>query len=210
MNRVKAQSMDVSTQTRKMTIWSKGLIALTKLCAVLVSAIGAGIIVIVIAAYMPWSDCIGCDFSEEQMPRAYFKNRNLAGIQMWSSDLRNSNFKNATLMGGNLSGSDFSGSNFEGANLSKATMFDADLRSANLRSANLVEASLWQANLEAAVLAGANLAGVALKNANLRRAELTGAEITGINLEGADLSYAIWIDGSVCAPNSIGRCLRIN
>lgn len=65
--------------------------------------------------------------------------------------------------------------------------------------------------LVGADLRDAELVGTSLKNANLGYADLAGAnllraDLAGANLAGASLSAAIWVDGRVCAENSVGRC----
>ena len=91
----------------------------------------------------------------------------------------------------NLSGRNLSGLNLVGVDLSRCNLKGVDLNHADLERADLGES-----NLERADLSGANL-----KMANLR---LSG--LTGVNLDKADLSGAIWMDGRVCAPGSIGQC----
>ena len=91
----------------------------------------------------------------------------------------------------NLSGKNLSGLKLVGINLSRCNLKGVDLRRANLERADMGESNLERANLS-----GANL-----KMANLR---LSG--MIGVKLENADLSGAIWRDGRVCAPASIGQC----
>jgi|GEM_PF-3410861 len=86
-------------------------------------------------------------------------------------------------------------------NLRKADLEEADLRGADLRNADL-----WDADLE-----GANLEGADLRNANLRKADLEevnlkGAKIDGAQLKGAELESAMWVDGKICAEDSVGYC----
>jgi len=47
----------------------------------------------------------------------------------------------------------------------------------------------------------ANLSGASLVNANLK-----GAILDGADLRYADLSGATWMNGSICAADSIGQC----
>lgn len=70
-----------------------------------------------------------------------------------------------------------------------------------------------------AELAGANLRGADLRDSDLSRADLTGANLSDADLRGADLRHARltstdlsgarWVDGSVCATGSIGRCRSV-
>ena len=79
------------------------------------------------------------------------------------------------------------------------------------RSCDLYAADLSGANLSGADLSGANLAGADLSGANLAGADLTAAKLVdanlaGANLDSARLAGALWLDGSTCAPGSIGAC----
>ena len=69
------------------------------------------------------------------------------------------------------------------------------------RSCDLYAADLSGANLSGADLSGANLAG-----ADLTAAKLVDANLAGANLDSARLAGALWLDGSTCAPGSIGAC----
>ncbi|MBI5451322.1 MAG: pentapeptide repeat-containing protein [Gammaproteobacteria bacterium] len=108
--------------------------------------------------------------------------------------------------------------------LRKASMENMDLRGADLHHSNLAEASLAfsildQSHLEGATLTGGNLKGVSLRgailseallqDADLSYADLTGAIIDGADFSNANLGKAKWIDGSLCAPESVGRCLPL-
>lgn len=95
----------------------------------------------------------------------------------------------------NLSGRNLSGLKLVGVDLSRCNLKGADLRNADLERADLGES-----NLERAELAGANL-----KMANLR---LTG--MTGTNLDRAILDGAVWKDGRVCSPGSVGQCRELH
>lgn len=64
-----------------------------------------------------------------------------------------------------------------------------------------------------AKLSGADLAYADLRRANLIgttfiRATLYGADLSGAKTAGANFSGAQWIDGSICLPGSIGKCVR--
>jgi hypothetical protein len=91
----------------------------------------------------------------------------------------------------NLSGRNLSGLKLIGVDLSRCNLKGVDLSHANLERADLGES-----NLERAELAGANL-----KMVNLR---LTG--MVGTNLDRAILDGAVWKDGRVCSPGSVGLC----
>lgn len=93
-----------------------------------------------------------------------------------------------------LSGKNLSGLQLVGINLSKCNLKGIDLRDANLERADLGESQLDRADFS-----GANL-----KMANLRVSGITAA-----NLERAILDGAIWVDGTVCQPGSIGQCQKL-
>jgi hypothetical protein len=115
----------------------------------------------------------------------------LAGAPLARADLREADLGNA-----NLSGADLQGAN----------LLRADLSYANLENAGLRGAQLREANLTGTLLRGANLATADLRDANLGYAILEGARLEGVMLAGARLDKAIWPDGRVCAPDSIGEC----
>lgn len=65
--------------------------------------------------------------------------------------------------------------------------------------------------LVGAILRNAELVGASLRNANLSYADLSGAnllyaDLEGAQLEGARLGDAVWVDGRICAPDSVGQC----
>lgn len=121
----------------------------------------------------------------------------------------------------NWSNCRMAGAQWPNADLAGATLRNADLGAALLRAVNLSSADLAYANLTLANLRGANLRGAVLKGATLRRADLINANLTGADLsyadlagaqwegavlEGARLDHAIWADGVVCLPGSVGSC----
>lgn len=115
-----------------------------------------------------------------------FEGRGLAGVDLSGADMTNMRLSRADL---------------EGARLERADLSYSELAVARLRNARLGGAVLVGAALRGADLGGADLAG-----ANLSYADLTGADLTGTNLSAATLDQAIWTDGSVCRPGSVGRC----
>ncbi len=60
--------------------------------------------------------------------------------------------------------------------------------------------------LVGADLREANLNGVNFSGANLNYANLKGARIEGVLLGGANLAGTTWLDGRVCAAESVGVC----
>ena len=95
--------------------------------------------------------------------------------------------------GCNLRRANLSGNNLSGANLSHT-----DLSGANLKGVNLSNADLSNAKLTDAVLSGADLTG----------ANLTGAKLAGAYTTKTDFSGAKWVDGKMCQPKSVGRCIQ--
>ena len=113
--------------------------------------------------------------------------------------------------GCDLSGVDLMHIQFPEADLDQADLSEANLSLANFSKARLADARLVEANLRLTDLRGADLRGAdfsdaKLTGAKLQKANLQGAILDDANLNGANLSGAIWIDGSECAPGSVGRC----
>lgn len=116
-----------------------------------------------------------------------------------------------------LNGLDVGSASLEGANLNTAVLREArlsatNLRGADIRYADLRGADLRYADLRGSRLLGANLQSTDLRGANLSRSDLRFADLSGglveeVDLSDADLSGAIWIDGTRCDEQSIGRCL---
>lgn len=126
------------------------------------------------------------------------------------------NCTTADLRGADFSGRNLPESNFETSRLDGARFVATDLRRANFHAAVMPEADLSRATLDgatffAALLSRANLEGVSAKGVNLTRANLEGARLKGADLAGAillgtRLGGAVWVDGRVCAADSIGAC----
>ena len=93
------------------------------------------------------------------------------------------------------------------ANFSYATLDLANLESADLSLSNLEGAHMHAVNLQNANLLLANMKGVSLLDADLRGANLQGANLTGSTLIKAKFGGATWVDGRICAPESIGECI---
>lgn len=128
-----------------------------------------------------------------------------AGVN-WTNCLKPQvNLENVTLNDAQLRNSQLAGSNLMNANLSGADLAYADLRFTNLSYSQLVDATLLGANLKSADLSYADLS-----NADLSYADLSNANLGGSNLNNVRFDHAIWIDGQVCAPNSIGECVISN
>lgn len=125
-------------------------------------------------------------------PGVNWSNCRHEGMQLARANLTQAQLRNANLIGADLRG---------------AMLASADLAYANLSMANLVSADLRGALLLGATLRQADLSGADLQDADLSFVNLTGAELAGANLRGAKLDRAIWFDGTVCRPGSIGACV---
>lgn len=138
----------------------------------------------------PPDEAVNC--SSAPTPKVNWSNCTLDGAQLSGADLVDAKLYSAKMTGANLRGARLTSSN-----LSYATMNLASLDGADLRGANLVGASLRRARL----------ANAHLERADLSYADLTGAELSGVALGEAKLGNAIWPDGKVCAPESVGTCV---
>ncbi|MFV2056494.1 MAG: pentapeptide repeat-containing protein, partial [Thiohalomonadales bacterium] len=131
----------------------------------------------------------------------------LAGISLAGAKLRSVSFGGANLTETILIGADMSYANFANSSAVAAKFQRAVLVGAVLRNANFSGVDLSHADLSFAILNETNLSNANLNGANLSHVVMTGANIEGVNFEGAKLDMAVWIDNSVCAPGSIGRCI---
>jgi uncharacterized protein YjbI with pentapeptide repeats len=122
----------------------------------------------------------------------------------WPSDKR---CEHSNLPGSNLSGLSLRILHLEYSNLRGATMVGTDLTSADLTGADLRGAKLGRACLENIILENADLRGADLSGADLKNSWLKNAKLKGASLKGADLSGAIWTNGKLCQPGSIGKCI---
>lgn len=148
------------------------------------------------APHVNWSNC-------------RFEGKRLATENLVGAQFRNTSINGADLHGAKLAEAEFSYANMSNVKLLTADLHNADLVGATLRNANMTDAKLVNANLSFAILNNAVLVNADLRNANLSHAILNGAVIDGVKLDGAILDQAIWIDNSVCAPESIGLCIPL-
>lgn len=125
-------------------------------------------------------------------PGVNWSNCKLEGLVAEGADLKGARLDNA-----DLHGADLHAALLQRARLAYAILSMADLRYSDLRNASMVGVTLRGADLSSA-----NLGGADLSYANLQFANLAGAR-----LEGAKLDKAIWVDGTMCAPGSVGACL---
>ena len=108
-----------------------------------------------------------------------------------------------------LTGAVLSNASLAGARLERVVLERADLRFANLAAAQLGYARAADAQLKGANLRAADLAYADLHTADLSYADLTGAVLGGAVLDGARFEHALWVDGTRCAPGSVGACLPV-
>ncbi len=111
-------------------------------------------------------------------------------------DLHNNDLNNAQLRNSQLVAS----------NMMNTTLTNADMAYADLRFTNLSYSQLQNSLLIGANLKDADLSYADLSNADLSYADLTNANLGGSKLDNARFDNAIWIDGQICAPQSIGEC----
>lgn len=127
-------------------------------------------------------------------PQVNWNNCSLQGVMLEGWDLRISKMRNTDLAGANLRG---------------ALLAESDLAYSNLSLANLSYANLERADLIGATLRNADLSSANLQAANLSYTDLTGASLGGADISNAKLDNAIWLDGTLCAPGSLGQCLGV-
>ncbi len=157
--------------------------------------IGVALVVVVIVvlgvllAPPPTEDAPRCD--APPAPGVNWNNCRLEVLDAARADLTGAKIKNARLREINLLGAVLIRSDLAYSELIKARLSYADLTEASLKGANLKEADLAYANLTAA---------------DLSYSDLSGAVLGGAILEKAKLDNAMWPDGRVCGPGSIGTC----
>ena len=131
-----------------------------------------------------------CD--DPAMPGVNWSNCLKPEVNLYNKTLNNAVFRNSQLIGSNLMNT----------RLENVDMAYADLRFANLSYSQLKNSSLIGANLK-----NANLSNADLSHANLSYANLTDANLGGTKLDNTRFDHAIWNDGRLCAPLSVGQCL---
>lgn len=101
---------------------------------------------------------------------------------------------------------DFNQKEFDSLLKGEKNLIGAKLEEANLQGLNLSGRDFSGADLEKANLQNANLTNAIFKNTDLEKANLKGAKITGAVFKGAELEFATWVDGKICAEDSVGGC----
>jgi hypothetical protein len=131
------------------------------------------------------------DCGAEPAPKVDWSNCRISNLDLPGADLHGVNWENSTISGARL----------DGANLSAS-----DLSYIDLQSASLIEVNLSKVRLIGANLRGADLRFADLSDSDLSYANLTGAKLDSAHLAGARLAKAIWIDGTECPADAVGRC----
>lgn len=146
-------------------------------------------------------------------PEVDWSNCRFEGLQFVAVDLRaaklqNTSFIGAILRRANLSQAQMSYSNMLKADVSNANLTNATLVGAVMRKADLSAVNFKGSNLAYAILRDADLSNSDLSNTDLTNTILTGANITNTNFAGAKLANTVWTDNTICAPESVGRCVK--
>ena len=116
-----------------------------------------------------------------------------------SLSLSSKNLQNSNLHSIHLNSAYLTKTNFTSANLSYSNLSNSNLSNSNLSNSRLVGANLNNANLS-----GANFSGADLSYADLRKAIITNVKVLNTRFDNA-----IWIDGTLCARQSIDRCVPV-
>jgi len=134
---------------------------------------------------------------------------NLAGVSLAGAKLHSVRFGGANLNETNLIAADMSYANFANAYAASAKLQRSTLVGAVLRNADFSGADFSNADLRFAILNGTDLSNANLSGAILTHVVLNDAILTNTNFEGAILDKVIWSDNTLCAPESVGRCIPV-
>jgi len=164
-------------------------------------------------AFMPEPPSLKLQCEAPVGPQVNWSNCRFEGIILNYANLAGAQLGNANLMGAQLNSAILAGANLSYANLSRGELRGADLRRAKIvgtifRNATLTQVNAQNADFGYSILQGADLRGANFHDADLTKADLSNANIDGAVFDGAHLGGAIWIDRSVCAPESIGGCKK--
>lgn len=148
------------------------------------------------AAHMQNANCIGCDYSGQNLSGHNFRNQRMNGADFSKANLQNADFSGAVLVG-----ADFSGANLRGASFSHAVLTGCDLRSADVTGVNFDGAQVTGCDVNAKALSphqaatllhtchsGCDFSGANLQNQDLHGLSVTGVDLTDADLRGANLS----------------------
>ncbi len=123
-------------------------------------------------------------------------------VNWGSCQLKGRQWRGVDIHGAKARNADFSGSILDRANMSGAEMAYANMSLAHIAAADFRQATLVGVDFQLSNLSGSDFSGADLAYANLYRADLRNA-----NLHDARLDRAVWVDGSICAVGSVGRCI---
>lgn len=143
------------------------------------------------------ADAVSASFDRASLDRANLQGIDLTGSSLNSTSARSARIRDADAVGTSWIRSDVSGVDFTDSRLSQIRIIEALASSAQFTGADLTKANLSRSDFT-----GADFSNALLRNVDLREAVVDGA-----TLDGADLSNAFWIDGTICAEGSIGRCI---
>ncbi len=168
-------------------------------------------------------NCVGCDYSGQNLSGRSFRGQRLSGADFSNADLHNADFSNSVLVG-----VDFSNSDLRGANFSNAKMTGCDLSNAKVDGVNFNDVSMVGCDVNARALApgqasallhgcrtgcdfgsadlrGQDLRNIALTGVDLSHADLRGADLSGVKFRGVDLSNAR-LDGARVNGAEFSEC----
>lgn len=162
------------------------LFSMVTIGALVLLAIGFGIY-LGAPAPLPDPDCDG-----KPAPGVNWRNCKLDGIELEAAELDGARLNNGTFRRAMLSGAKFN---------------DSDMQYVDLTESDLSYAELKRASMKGATLRHTDLSYADLSEADLSFADLTGANLGGARLHQVRLDNAIWINGVICQPGSLGNCL---
>jgi hypothetical protein len=201
----------IKTRTHQLISASKPSSRFTAMVIIVFSVL----IIATVLFYKPGKQAVTNNCVLPAQPQVDWSNCRFEGLKLGAVNLQGANLQNTSLIGANIVGANLSHAQMAYANLLNASIHNSNLSQSNLmgavlRYAKVKEVNLQHSDLHFAILFGADLSDTNLSNANLSQAVLTGAVIDNATLSGAILDGAIWIDNTVCAPESIGKCVSSN
>jgi hypothetical protein len=154
------------------------------------AALSVGVVALALLG-LPTRGGGGASCNADPAPGVNWQNCRLERLDVSNRDLGAASLRNARARGANMAAT-----RLRGADLAYAELVGASLKGADLAGASLVGANLQEADF----------GGAGLKGADLAYADLYRARLGGADLSGARLDRAIWVDGSLCLPGSLGAC----
>lgn len=136
-------------------------------------------------------NCVGCDYSGQNLSGRSFRGQRLSGVDFSKADLRNADFSNSVLVGVDFSGADLRGTSFAGASLTGCDFSHAALNGTVFDGARMIGCDVSAAVLapkQMRALIGACRTGCDFSNANLRGQDLRALSISAVDFERADFT----------------------